>query len=372
MCISAWQAVFSKTITGTWEVLIDDVINHVIWYQNRVGDDSDFRDSRDQTFQYLVRRHETGIPFDHFTEKKLDQVFLLQDGEMAVLFGQLLAEIEWQKAGNQPRTLKQMAGGGNCLIIPIMGSWESIRLLNTADTPNLLQDIDHALEIPLPELARGAPAPAAFALGWGEPAGRIAFMRFDVYDIVIAERASDIGSVIGQIDEEKRPAVNNDVFRALEDLYRCPVAVCCFRASERAESKPLGFVFEPTFPEKLIVYTLDGHDGLPPDLGAPVQLDHTIFVGSYLTPGEYTADVEYKDEIPDHLRPYVLDRVMGMPIVDRQMRNGDIVFETAAVRAGCFDGRRKSPPFAPPRSGPEEFIYRSSRYKNGCHNLHVL
>ena len=38
MCVSAWPAIFSKTITGTWEVLVDGKLQHVIWYQNRIGE----------------------------------------------------------------------------------------------------------------------------------------------------------------------------------------------------------------------------------------------------------------------------------------------------------------------------------------------
>lgn len=38
MCCSAWSTAFSKTITGTWEVRVDGTLQHVLWYQNRVGE----------------------------------------------------------------------------------------------------------------------------------------------------------------------------------------------------------------------------------------------------------------------------------------------------------------------------------------------
>lgn len=72
MCVSAWKATFKSTITGTLEVLIEEKINHVIWYANQVG-------------------------------------------------------------GGKPVSDKWRTGGyGNCLLIPILGTWESIHLLNTA------------------------------------------------------------------------------------------------------------------------------------------------------------------------------------------------------------------------------------------------
>jgi hypothetical protein len=170
--------------------------------------------------------------------------------------------------------------------------------------------------------------------------------------------------VLPQINPEKRPLVNPQVFAVFEQWYRCPVAVCCFKKTEAAEAKPLAFAFEPTDPDRLVVYTLDGHDGEPPDPNARVKLDHTVFVGSYLTPKQYAATIEFADSIPHHLQPYLLDRAMGMPIF-HYLINGDIVFDTAEVRQGCFSGVRSLPPFAPQRTRSEERISRLDNYVSG-------
>ena len=293
MCCSAWSATFSRTITGTWEVLVEGRLTHVLWYQNRVG------------------------------------------------YG--------QDTNGPPLTSKQSKG--NCLIIPLLGTWESIRLLNTFDTPNLLEDISESLAYPVEDLSPMLGAPQASAFGSG---GGMIFLQFDIYDIVLAERACDIPSVLSQINPEKRPEVNDAVFDMLNRWYDCPVAVCCFNDSQNGEAKPLGFAFEPLYPDKLVVYTLDAHDGKPPDPNRAVEVDHDIFVGSYLMQAERRARVKYSDSIPQHLSPYVLPEVLGMPIRSMLMENGDFVFSKEDVRKGIFQGVRSLPPKAPsgvPRRG---------------------
>ncbi len=288
MCISAWPTEFSSTITGTWEVLVEDRLHHVLWYQNRVGGK---RGSM----------HPAGVALPPFM--------------------------------------------GNCLIIPLLGKWDSIRLLNTMSAPSLLLDVQTAMKAPA---ARGVDLEQVATASWGGSGGGMVFMKFDIYDIVIAENAVDIPAVLDQIVPEKRPRVNDDVFQLMNDWYGCPVAVCCFNDVERGESKPLAFAFEPLYPSNLVVYTFDGHDGRPPDPKKIVHLDHTIFVGSYLTDANQCGKIRYSDNIAVDLKPYVLRNAMRIILDDVVMENGDFVFQTKAVRAGHFEGFRGLPPKAPP------------------------
>lgn len=371
MCCSAWPVHFSKTITGTWEVMVEDVLRHVIWYQNRVGGNEGRYGAgvRDQVFEVIVRQAIAGSPWE-------------------TLYGPVLAvnnidpedvrEEVAHRAGvsNKPRTKKseqlkwgapdarQNQVGGNCLIIPIMGAWESILLLNTSDTPDLLSDIDKSLALPAPRSAGWGGMIQEKSVPAGGAGGRLVFMQFDVYDIVLAENASMIGKVLPQINELKRPAVNPEVFDTLEKWYQCPVAVCCFKGDEQAEAKPIGFSFEPRDASKLIVYTLDGHNGRAPDPDASVLIDHTIFVGSHLTHPRFQAELHYRNQIPDHLAPYVLKHAMGMPVFKSAI-NGDTVFDVEDVRNGFFSGTRALPPYAPPRKPTRDHIFRDDFYNNG-------
>lgn len=304
MCVSAWDATFSSTITGTCEVMVDGRVNHVVWYENQVGRDTSHR------------------------------------GEPVAI-----------------------QGYGNCLLIPLLGLWESIRLLNPADTPRLLSNIGNALDIPANDFL--LPLAAALVRPRRAPEGRVAFLQFDVYDLLLAEYASDIPGLLPQIQERKRPAVNDDVFTVLGDWYRSPIAVCCFNSEDQAKSKPLGFAFEPIDPDNLVVYTLDAHDGGVPKASAQVIVDHIIFVGSYLMADSFGMEVTYQDKIPDHLQPYVPSRVMGMPLRVEKLINGDIVFRTKDVRNGLFEGTRKLPQYAPSREEADHLIMRRAGYRNG-------
>lgn len=416
MCCSAWPVHFSKTITGTWEVMVEDVLRHVIWYQNRVGglhqtfgsgwgDESGAyqKGIRDQVFEVVVRQAIAGAPWEEICAGPMKANNIDPDEireEVARRTGkydygkydhgrsdhgrsdhgkvddrkfirkETGEEAARKKLASQDTVpVRDVDGGGgpsrgNCLIIPIMGSWESILLLNTADTPDLLSDIDKALAIPAPRAA-GWGASLQEKVVAGGSAGRMVLMQFDVYDIVLAENASTIGKVLPQINEGKRPEVNPEVFDTLEKWYQCPVAVCCFKSDEEAEAKPIGFSFVPRDPSKLTVYTLDGHDGRAPDPDAKVLIDHTIFVGSYLTHPRFQAEVHYRDRIPDHLAPYLLKHAMGMP-VRKEAINGDTVFDIEDVRGGFFSGVRELPPYAPPRknSSPDH-IFRDETYNNG-------
>lgn len=197
---------------------------------------------------------------------------------------------------------------------------------------------------------------------------RLVFLSFDIYDIVIAENASRIAEVLPQINPEKRPRINPEIFDTIERWYQCPVAVCCFSTADEAEAKPIGFAYEPLFPDRLIVYTLDAHDGNAPQQGAIVTVDHTIFVGSYATAPEYCAQINYTDLIPEHLAPYLLHHAMGVDI-HQSLPNGDIVFDTAAVRAGYFHATRKMPRYCPQQYSQEAKIERQEPYKTGTRNL---
>jgi len=356
MCCSFWQAAFSKTITGTWEVKVEDKINHVLWYQNNVGSGKRFGWITSQVFEVAVNH---GMAGDTDEWRGIVRAALEANG---IEFYEVEAEIANRKRGGRRRALHDVRelelappplleeGRGNCLIIPLLGTWESIRLLNTTDVPKMLDDVAQALEIPVGPVAASPLAGGSYG-GGGDS---FVFLQFSIYDIVIAQNPVMLPQVLQQINPLKRPKVNEEVFETLASWYQCPVAVCCFNDAESGTAKPLGFAFEPLHPEHIVVYTLDAHDGKAPDPSALVEIDHTIFVGSYLADPENCAKIHYRDAIPDHLRPYVLDYAIGATIRDQQLENGDIVFSTGDVRAGNFSGLRSLPPNGPrglPRLG---------------------
>ncbi|MBX9572072.1 MAG: hypothetical protein K2X77_24480 [Candidatus Obscuribacterales bacterium] len=356
MCCSFWKIKFSNTITGTYEALVDGRINHVLWYQNNVGEGVIENGMLPMVFEVCVR-HAMSNP--NWVEvcrgpmevNNIEPSFVWEEAQR-ILSGK--PRRRFSEIPGTRKTPELIEGEGNCLVIPLLGKWGSLQLLNTSEVPNILIDVSNSLKLPQPRrLMVGSSYGGSSA---------IIFLQFSIYDIVIAENASALPSVLSQINPLKRPKINEEVFNTLEAWYQCPIAVCCFNNGESGSAKPLAFAFEPLYPERLVVYTLDSHDGQRPDPSALVNLDHTVFVGSYLTPGSMCAHVSYQDEIPAHLRPYLPLNVMGTPIGEK-MENGDIIFSTADVRAGIFDGLRSLPPFGPqgvPRLGHR--VTRSDQY----------
>ena len=342
MCISFWKADFSNTITGTWEVMVDGQLQHVLWYQNKVGGNS-ISQIAHMIIDSALSQIDEGVKFD--------ESFFPKNVKHQMEFG-WLKESDYVNAINfrlkslgrydEVKALPLSADHANCLVIPLRGTWESIRLLNTTSTPSLLRNIHDAVKKPVEAV------PIAETAGrYGGGGHGIYFLKFDIYDIIVAQNAQDLPSALSQITEGKRPKINDDVFDALQDWYQCPIAVCCFNTLQTGESSPLAFTFQPLDPGNLLVYTLDAHDGKPPNVGRTVHLDHTIFVGSYLTDKEKCATIKFSDKnMAADLRPYVLDHAMGMTVSD-YMQNGDFIFDTEAVRRGQFEGLRMAPPHAP-------------------------
>lgn len=358
--------------------MVDGRLMHVMWYQNRVGHGSLRRPSSDsgvraKVLEVIVRSYLSGDQKPGVNAALMQQHNITEEDievEVAIKQGRspkIVEKPQWPlKPGlEKPEEAKPVqekpvhveparenwTGNGNCLIIPLLGKWESIRLLDTTGTPNLLEDISKSLALPIGE-SRYSYDKSATPRAIG---GEMLFHQFDIYDIVLAERPIDIPKILPQIAPDKRPDVNDAVFGLLQSWYNCPVALCCFNTSQNGETKPLGFAFEPLYPDKIVVYTLDGRDGRPPDPNKLVRVDHEIFVGSYLMQAERHAKVKYSDSIPSHLSPYVLFDVLGKEIT-QDMENGDFLFSVEDVRKGIFQGFRCLPPFAPaglPRLGHE-------------------
>lgn len=338
MCVSVWPAYFSRTITGTCEVLVEDRLQHILWYQNRVGTSGYLKGVEAQVFEVVVRQALAGAPWKEIClgPMELNRITVQQVED----------EVTWRKAGQPQRTLDQLrsagAHSGNALIIPLPGLWESIRLLDSSKNPDILNDVARALALPKPD----GPLRNLAALPNKDFSNSAAvFMQYDIYDIVLAPRASAIPSILDSVQKSKRPAVNAPVFTDMDEWYQCPVALCCFANDEMAEAKPLAFAFEPLNPEKIVVYTLDGHIGLSPDLAGNALMDHTIFVGSKLSELGTGTSIQYSDELGAEIKLHSPERIMGLPL-SGYLKNGDIVFSTAAVREGKFEGVRSAPPFA--------------------------
>lgn len=148
MCVSFWAAKFSNTITGTWEVMVDGQLNHVLWYQNSIGVAHNPR-----TLEMWVKQVvdgnvtiDTAQPVNYASNQFQFFRSLEVHGISEWLFVNALnARLKSLGRHDELQKVPLRPEQANCLIIPLLGSWESIRLLNTTSAPSLLMDIREAI-----------------------------------------------------------------------------------------------------------------------------------------------------------------------------------------------------------------------------------
>ena len=246
------------------------------------------------------------------------------------------------------------ASTGNAMILPIPDAVGNIEVIDTTSCPNFLKDIRSALT---PRTRGGLRRGGSF----GADSKSVRIIEFDVYTIVIAKSAKDLAKAIKSdaISEDRRPALNDEIFKAYAKWYpNWAIAVCCFSNTDAQRAKPLLFSYEPTKQDDkdyLFVPTLDAHDGKAPDLNAKVDVDHTIFVATPDMSNNHGMTVFYSDPAIELGVAELLPRKVMGKVVTGSFRNGDVVFKCSDLEAGVVRGLRALPPGAP-QSATKEFI----------------
>lgn len=259
---------------------------------------------------------------------------ILEDG------GGLVHVVGYQ---NKAQSLIPSSSGhsGNAMILPfpaVHGSMTKANVIETEDCPNILEDLARAVTPP----TRGG---AYGSLGLvGSRAARVEVFNTGIYTVVLATDASLIPEALDQVPDEKRPPFNEAIFDAYADWYPgWSVALCCFNNREAKDSTPMLWWYDPRNTEELFLPALDCHTGDVPTLGAKVTLDHTIVVGSHQMAGMAIMPVNYSDVLPLHVRPYLLNRVVGTQLPPMQVPNGDFFVDVSDLRNGKFDMDRRDP-----------------------------
>lgn len=231
---------------------------------------------------------------------------------------------------------------GNAMILPfpaVPGTMSKKNFLTGMDAcPHVLEDMATAVNL------LGS---KGFSYSRGGGTLDVEIFELDIYTVVLAQNARLIPDVIGDVPEAKRPPLKPSTFTAYDVWYPdWPVAVCCFNNEEAALASPIMPWYKPLRPEFLFAPAIDSHTGDVPNLNAQVEVDHTLVVGIDGAPEGKGQRVNYQDQIPAHIRPYVPNRVIGAR-VHTWMPNGDFVFRMDQVEKGDFKPMRLLPPGAP-------------------------
>lgn len=241
-----------------------------------------------------------------------------------------------------PRDLK---GNAVLLAIPaVPGSVTAKNLIPLGECPHLFEDVKAAV-VPRRSMSR---APVAFS-----DAGSKAFIQvvkgFDdgTYDVVISSSAAEIATVLDQVDEDKRPQANVELWRELDIAYegKFTYLLFCFAEAD-AEQAGGALVRYETLPEwahLLHLPALDGHNGRIER--GEVELNHTIVVAA---PGLNASRGGRRLELQDA----AASRITGLPqfvigkVIPKGTRapQGDFLFLVKDVAAGNFRAKRQLPP----------------------------
>lgn len=235
---------------------------------------------------------------------------------------------------------------GNAMLIAIPavpGSVNVQSLIPVGKFPNFMADYKRALAPRPKSVSRGI----SFGLGGDGPAP-IVVKGFDngVYDVVIAPSANSIKSVIAQVDEAKRPELNQPLYNDLSIVYPgFTFLLFCFSEQDSAKAGCTLVKYKPMFPHLLFLPGLDGHNGKIET--GNVKLNHTLVVGSYrLQPGASgSVAVRFSDPGLSEACPFLPKNVLGKIIPAGTFApQGDFLFLLDDVANGVFRCKRELPP----------------------------
>jgi hypothetical protein len=221
--------------------------------------------------------------------------------------------------------------GPNAMLLPIPSDamMGPDNMLDTTSSKHILKDYSDAVRAHHTRLSRGFSKNFLGAL----PDDRVQVFDKGSYTVAMADDAKSLTAALGRIPDNKRPAVNAEIFAAYDRLYPgWKMALCAWDGTIEAE--PLLWWYEPKNAGLLFLPALDAHDGNPPKLASQVDLDHTVVVGSVMGSVPEAFEVHFREEIPEHLRPFVATKILGQEWTKRvKLKNGDFSVRVSNMRA---------------------------------------
>jgi hypothetical protein len=140
----------------------------------------------------------------------------------------------------------------------------------------------------------------------------------------MAQDASQLLQAIETLPENLRPKLKSEIVDAYSKWYpEWPLAVCAW--SGRIEAHPLFWWYEPMDPKVLFLPALEGTNGKVPDPQADILRDHTLLIGSTISP------FGYRNPKPDLLGGFLSSQIWGQ-VVDDEDFNGDYTVEVEPLR----------------------------------------
>jgi hypothetical protein len=273
-------------------------------------------------------------------------------------------------------------------------------LIPVKDYPRFMEDYKRAVAPQEKSLTRSRSV--SFSLGADSAPAPVVVKGFDggTYDVIIAPGGpSQIAQVIGQVDEDKRPQLNDVLYSELAIAYPNFAAVLfCFSESDAEKAGCAVIRYTPMLPHLIFLPGLDGHNGYIER--GEVELNHTLVLGTYDMKAGQGDQVRFTDDKLAHSAPgyghgrrgtpgigggmgltaplpkapyWLLPRVVGRVIdAGTTAPQGDFWAQVEDVKNGIFRVRRQVPPGwsklsgspADPANGQKYYITRTTQGAN--------
>jgi hypothetical protein len=229
-------------------------------------------------------------------------------------------------------TAQNLTVGPNAMIIMIP-SEETITSRNVLDTTNCKHILSRMIDALRP-LDRGAQNASSEMFGLNKHLVEV--FNSGIYTIATASNPQLIPSALHRIPENKRPAINDELFEFLGVARKgWQFALCCFDNKETVKADPLLWWYNPIDTETFILPGIDCHTGGIPSATDLVQRDHWLIFGSDRFDQGFSSRVDYGRNIPADTLKYLPKSVVGYNINSRG-QNGDFIADVNAVRNGNF------------------------------------
>jgi hypothetical protein len=228
-------------------------------------------------------------------------------------------------------TARNLAVGPNAMIImiPTIESLTSKNLIDTTGCKKIFQNMMEAIR----PVERSAKKIGLEMMGLSS---QVEVFTSGIYTIATASDPRMIPAALHKIPENKRPAINLELFEFLGVARKgWQFALCCFDNKEEAKADPLVWWYEPTDEDNFILPGIDCHTGGIPSATELVQRDHWLIFGSDRFEAGMSSRVTYGRNIPDSVMQYLPKSVVGCKISNRG-KNGDFIASVNAVRNGNY------------------------------------
>lgn len=156
----------------------------------------------------------------------------------------------------------------------------------------------------LDRIAAGAiPVSRSAGVDWMGGGEEVQVFEHDIYTMLLASDATMLPSALHRVDPRKRPSLDPDLLAFYADHYpRHAMLLCCFDNAEAQRAKPLLLRYQPHEPDLLVAPALDCHTGAPPDLSAPVVVDHQVIFGTDAAPPGWGRPIHYSPDMRGRVR----------------------------------------------------------------------